>query len=441
MPGTVAIEALDSAAIALRLDAVRARTLALVDGLDGETLRRQHVSILSPMVWDLGHIGNFEELWLSRELGGRELLHEDYQRMYNAVLNPRPTREALPLPVGDALFDYLTEVRTRTLETLERADSLDPTELTANGFLYEMVVEHEEQHQETMLQALQILEAGPYRPAERRELPPPGFVTRDMVLVPAGPFQMGASGPAFAYDNEKERHRLDLPDFLIDRTLVTHGDYLAFVEEDGYRRRELWSEQGWAWLGENPAAAPANWRRLESGWRVRFMDREIELPFAKPVVHVCFHEAEAYARFLGKRLPTEAEWEKAALWDPSDERQRRYPWGEEPPAPNLANLDQLAFEPADVGSYPAGVSPHGVHQMVGDVWEWTSSAFTPYPGFHTFPYAEYSEIFFGDEYRVLRGGSWATRPAVARGTFRNWDFPVRRQIFAGFRCAADAGGQ
>ncbi len=158
----------------------------------------------------------------------------------------------------------------------------------------------------------------------------------------------------------------------------------------------------------------------------------------RPVVHVCYWEAEAYANFAGKRLPTEAEWEKAALWDPEAGRARPWPWGDEPPTPARANLDQLAFEPAEVGAYPAGVSAYGVHQMVGDVWEWTASDFAAYPGFVAFPYAEYSEIFFGSDYKVLRGGSWATRPAVARGTFRNWDYPIRRQIFAGFRCAQEA---
>ncbi len=171
---------------------------------------------------------------------------------------------------------------------------------------------------------------------------------------------------------------------------------------------------------------------------IRFMDRELPLPAERPVVHVCYWEAEAYASFAGGRLPTEPEWEKAALLDPQAGRARRYPWGDTAPEEHYANLDQLAFEPAEIGAYPEGVSAYGVHQMVGDVWEWTSSPFIAYPGFTAFPYPEYSEIFIGDPaYRVLRGGSWATRRAVARGTFRNWDLPIRRQIFAGFRCARD----
>jgi iron(II)-dependent oxidoreductase len=168
------------------------------------------------------------------------------------------------------------------------------------------------------------------------------------------------------------------------------------------------------------------------------MDRIDPLPACNPVIHVSYHEAEAYARFIGKRLPTEAEWEKAALWDPSVGRTRIYPWGDERPDRSRANLDQLAFEPTEVGAYPAGASAYGVEQMTGDVWEWTASNFAAYPGFIAFPYPEYSQIFFGDDYKVLRGGSWATRSQVARGSFRNWDLPIRCQIFSGIRCAADS---
>jgi len=155
------------------------------------------------------------------------------------------------------------------------------------------------------------------------------------------------------------------------------------------------------------------------------------------VVHVSFHEAAAYAAWAGKRLPTEPEWEKAARFDPATGRSRRYPWGDEDPSPERANLDQRHLQPAPVGAYPAGASPLGVHQLIGDVWEWTSSDFTPYPGFAAFPYDEYSLVFFGADYKVLRGGSFGTVAVACRGTFRNWDYPIRRQIFAGFRCARD----
>jgi iron(II)-dependent oxidoreductase len=304
-----------------------------------------------------------------------------------------------------------------------------------------MVAEHEEQHQETLLQCMQVLADPPYRPATRRSLPAGRKPARDMVTLPAGPFLMGWQRGGFAYDNEGTPHVVDLPAFRIDRFPVSHGEYLAFVEDGGYRRPELWHPLGWAFREQEGLAAPRHWRRGRGGsWLARFMD--VELPLAEAaervLVHVCWYEADAYARWAGKRLPTEAEWEKAALWDPATGTTRPWPWGEEPPAARLANVDQLAFAPAEVGAYPAGASPCGVEQLVGDCWEWTSSDFLPYPGFTAWPYDEYSKIFFGSDYKVLRGASWATRPAVARGTFRNWDFPIRRQVFAGFRCAEDA---
>ncbi len=430
-------------AIEARMEAIRERTLTLVAPLDWATLRRQHIPILSPMVWDLGHIGQFEEMWLSQAAGGRGPLVEGYQTMFDAVLHPRPTREKLALPADRArLMEYLGRAREAALAALHApSEGADPS-ILADGLVFELVAEHEEQHQETILQLLQVLgdrgrDDVPYVPPLRRPLPEPRDVRPGQVEVPGGSFLMGHAGPGFSYDNERETHEVDVPTFRIDRFPATCGEFAEFVEDGGYGRRELWSKAGWAWREETGSVAPRNWSRTGDGWSVRFMDRRVPLPGSKPVVHVTYFEAEAYARFAGRRLPTEAEWEKAARFDPATGDTRRWPWGDTPPTPRRANVDQLAFEPADIGAYPEGASPCGAEQMIGDVWEWTASDFTAYPGFRAHPYAEYSEVFFGDEYKVLRGGSWATRPAVARATFRNWDYPIRSQIFAGFRCAAD----
>jgi gamma-glutamyl hercynylcysteine S-oxide synthase len=190
---------------------------------------------------------------------------------------------------------------------------------------------------------------------------------------------------------------------------------------------------------EAQLVAPQFWQRDADGswWRRRFGVVE-PVPPDEPVCHVCFFEAEAYAAWAGRRLPTEAEWEKAARFDPATDRSRRYPWGDADPTPTHANLGQRHLQPAPVGAYPAGASPLGVHHLVGDVWEWTSSGWHPYPGFAVFPYPEYSQVFFGGDYRVLRGGSFGTDPSAIRSMFRNWDHPIRRQIFSGFRCARDA---
>ena len=261
----------------------------------------------------------------------------------------------------------------------------------------------------------------------------------EYAVIPAGPFVMGTDDRSFAYDNERPAHVVELARYRIDLAPVTNAQYLAFMLDGGYHRRELWTDAGWLWLKETGVWHPARWvLGADERWLERSFGRLAPLALDRPVGHVSWYEAAAYARWAGKRLPTEAEWEKAAAWDLETRVARRYPWGDMPPSENHANLDQRTFAPAAVGAYPRGRSFFGCHQMIGDVWEWTASDFAPYAGFAAFPYREYSEVHFGKGYKVLRGGSWATRPIAIRNTFRNWDLPQRRQIFAGFRCAADA---
>ena len=255
--------------------------------------------------------------------------------------------------------------------------------------------------------------------------------------MPGGAFRMG-SADVGALDNERPVHEVDVPAFWIDAAPVTNGQHRRFVEDGGYDEPRWWTDAGWKWRQEAGLVAPQFWRPDGGGWtRLQFGTVE-PLPDDEPVQHVGWHEADAYARWAGRRLPTEAEWEKAAVFEPDTGDSRRWPWGDEAPTERHANLGQRHLGPAPVGAYPAGVSAVGCHQMVGDVWEWTSSDFLAYPGFEWFPYAEYSDVFYGSEYKVLRGSSWATHPSVGRTTFRNWDLPIRRQIFAGFRTARDA---
>ena len=249
---------------------------------------------------------------------------------------------------------------------------------------------------------------------------------------------MGTTTEPWALDNERPAHDVEVPAFFIDAAPVTNGRYLAFIEAGGYDDPAFWSERGWTYRQRAGLVAPLHWLRDASGWHNRQFGRISPINPDEPVVHVCYFEAEAFAAWAGKRLPTEAEWEKAARWDPATGRSRRYPWGDDEPEARHANLGQRHLSPAPVGAYPDGASPLGVHQLIGDVWEWCSSDFDPYPGFVAFPYREYSEVFFGGDYKMLRGGSFGTDPAACRGTFRNWDYPIRRQIFSGFRCARDA---
>ena len=427
-------ESLLKAVLRQQMIEARVRTLALVAPVREEDMDRVHDTLMSPLDWDLGHIAAFEDLWLCQRVAGLPALRADLAEVYDATETPRVSRGDLPyLRVADAR-SFMNDVRERALGVLDSADvSPAADRLTADGFVWHMLIAHEQQHNETMLQTLRLAEPGVYRPPVAREVPSAGAPLRDMVHVPAGPFLMGDAGEDFAYDNERPRHEVDVPAFEIDRVPVTNAEYMEFLEDGGYRRREWWSEEGWAWRSEEEVERPLYWT---ADGRERRFDRVEEPPADLPVMHVSFHEAEAYARSRGKRLPTEAEWEKAAAWGPDEREPRRYPWGFDSPGRRRANLDQLAFGPAPVGAYPEGASAYGVLGMIGDAWEWTASDFTAYPGFKAFPYREYSEIFFGNEYKVLRGGSWATRPNTIRNSFRNWDYPLRRQIFCGFRCAA-----
>ena len=362
------------AAIADRLAGARQRTLELVEPLDDRQLNRVYSPLLSPLAWDLGHIANFEELWLVQTIGDREPLRGELGRFYDAIENPRRTRGELPILRDDELRSYLADVRERTLEVLDEveidADNADP--LLREGFVYEMLLAHELQHNETMLQLLMLVDD--YQlPAS---IQPPGALAGggETIRVEAGEYSIGAPGTGFAYDNERPAHQVELAGFEIERTPVSNGAYIEFIEDTG-------------------AGAPMYWEAAGDGdWFHTAMGRRDPIDPTAPVLHVSWEEADAFARWAGKRLPTEFEWEAAR-----------------------SELDGL-----------------------GAAWEWTSSHFLAYPGFEAFPYPEYSEAFFGDEHRVLRGASWATHPSVARPTFRNWDLPPRRQIFAGLRCARDA---
>jgi gamma-glutamyl hercynylcysteine S-oxide synthase len=361
-------------AIADRLAEARRRTYELIEPLDDEQLNRVYSPILSPLAWDLGHIANFEELWLVQTIGEREPLHGELGRFYDAIENPRKTRGELPILRDTELRSYLADVRERTLEVLDEAEidanAEDP--LLREGFVYEMLIAHELQHNETMLQLLQMVD-GYEPPGERLGA---AANVGEAVHVAAGEYEIGAGPTGFAYDNERPRHRIELAAFEIDREPVTNGAYVDYLEETGAEPPLYWERDG------------------EDGWVRTAMGRRDSVDRPHPVIHVSWHEADAFARWAGKRLPTEHEWEAAC--------------------PGLQN--------------------------VGRVWEWTSSDFLAYPGFEPFPYREYSQVFFGDTYKVLRGGSWATAPEVMRPSFRNWDLPQRRQIFSGIRCAKDADG-
>ncbi|MBV8429785.1 MAG: ergothioneine biosynthesis protein EgtB [Solirubrobacterales bacterium] len=410
------------------LEAARERTLALVAPFSEAELERVQSPLMSPLAWDLGHIAAFEDLWLVHRYADRPLLRADLIEVYDAMETPRAQRGELQFLGAAEAGEYLYEVRERTLAVIDERG-------TGDGLLHELVLRHEQQHNETMLQTLELarldpgLADGP--PAWPVAAPATGL---EFVVVDGGECTIGAPAAGFAYDNERPRHRTDVRRFQIGGHPITNASYLHFVEGGGYERREWWSDEGWAWKEQYDITRPGGWTPDHTGeWRLGHLE---ELDPRPPVVHVSWFEADAFARAHGLRLPTEVEWEKAATWNQELGAAQRYPWGNEAPIPGVhANVDLVERSPAPAGSYPAGASPAGAFGLIGDVWEWTASEFAGYRGFRARPYREYSEPFFGAGYRVLRGGSWATSARVATPTFRNWDFPQRRQIFSGFRVA------
>ena len=425
--------------ISWALDRARRRTLGLVDALSEADQCRQQSPLMSPLVWDLAHVGNYEEIWLQRALGGPPPIHPEYDDLYDAFRHPRAERPSLPLLGPTDAREYIAGVRRRALDVLGSVTFDGGERLLDRGFVYGMVIQHEQQHAETMLATRQLMGDRATPPAGTSPAPAgPGAVLPEEVSIEGGRIVIGTDLDPWAYDNERPAHAVDVAPFRMDTTPVTNARYLEFIESGGYDEPHWWSPEGWAWCREAGLVAPQFWERsVDDTWSVLRFGRRLPVAADEPVQHVCWYEADAYARWAGKRLPTEAEWECAAAWDPVEGAGRPYPWGAAEPTAGRANLGQRHAGPAAVGSYPEGASAAGCHQMIGDVWEWTASDFRPYPGFEPFPYREYSEVFWGHDHKVLRGGSWATDGVAARTTFRNWDFPIRRQIFAGFRCATD----
>lgn len=413
----------------------RETTLKLVADLHDQQLEVPLLGTVNPFRWELGHVAFFYDVFLLPALGERRFQLDGAEKLYDSFKIDHDDRWGLPLPSRQETLDYLARVQARVLARLEAAaDDAQTTYLTL------LSVIHEDMHAEAFAYMRQTLgyAAPPFGEAPR-EIgggPLPGDVE-----IPGGVFQLGATpGPYFTFDNEKWAHAVEVAPFRIARAPVTNAEYLGFVEDGGYRRPELWSHQGWLWRSKAGAQHPVYWARGGAGWLRRHYDRYVDLEPHHPVVHVGWFEAEAYCAWAKRRLPTEAEWEmaaSAAAAAPGGGK-RRYPWGDDPPTPERANLDGRHAGCVDVGAFPEGDSAFGCRQMIGNVWEWTASAFFPFPGYVVdAPYREYSAPWFGYR-KVLKGGAWATRPSFAWNTLRNFFTPDRRDAFAGFRtCAPD----
>ncbi|HEY9401238.1 MAG TPA: SUMF1/EgtB/PvdO family nonheme iron enzyme [Pyrinomonadaceae bacterium] len=450
------------------LEATRAATLRLFDTVTREEyLHESPGGGFRPVIWHLAHIGVFEAYWILQKVKGDDAPDARYERIFDPIATPR--EDSKNLPTRREMELYLSRVRSETLRYLEEAgseESASRSPLLNDGYIFQLVLEHERQHQETLAYLLYMLDPAKKRRAAGRDahdaltgdaqgasaspavtLPPPPVapVSRgDMVTVGAGEFLSGAPWRMFVYDNELPAHTVSLDAFKIDRLPTTNEEYAHFIKEGGYARREWWDEEGWGWRERENWTCPLYWttQGLDGDnahrWSVRTMFEEGALKSEHPVAGVSWYEASAYARFAGKRLPTEAEWEKAASWDAERGRKRLYAWGDDAPDDTRGNFDLRYWETTPVGSFPAGASGYGCLDMTGNVWEWTSEPFDGYEGFKPYPYPEYSEVWFDGDHRVLKGGSWATHPSILRTSFRNFFRRHFRIAFAGIRCASDA---
>ncbi len=425
----------------------RRRTFELVRDLSARQLMGPKLPIINPLLWEIGHQAWFQEKWVLRHACRQPMIRDDADSLWDSIEIPHSTRWDLPLPSYEDTLAYLTEVCRRVVEELLRGEP--GRELR---YFVRYTTFHEDMHTEAITYTRQTLG---YRQPKLSSLGDgQGFISAgeggagegpgpDDAEIPGGEFMLGAAqDEPFVFDNEKWAHRVNIEPFAIARRAVTQSEFAAFVDDGGYRRRELWSTEGWQWREEAGDSHPVYWRADSGGaWRRRHFDRWVSLEPALPVIHVNWFEAQAYCQWAGRRLPTEAEWEVAAAAGPDasgralDRRKRSFPWGDDPGALENVNMDWRGMGCIEVDAPGPGDSAFGCRHMIGNVWEWTDSVFLPYPGFEADPYKEYSEPWFGTR-QVLRGGSWATRSRMLRNTLRNFFTPERRDVLAGFRTCA-----
>ncbi len=413
------------------------RTLDLVAGLDEDQLMGPRLPIVNPLRWEIGHVAWFYEKFILRDLYGRAPIHPPGDEIYDSIAINHDVRWDLPLLSMPDTLDYIENVMDRCIARLEAGQASEQ-----DSYMYQFATFHEDMHTEAYTYSRQTL-AYP-EPRFTPGLAPGNSCAGGHggdALVPGGTFTLGSDPDApIVFDNEKWAYPVSFGPFAIAKAPVTNEEFAAFVDAGGYRRAEFWSDEGWKWLGASGAQHPVYWLRSGEGdWNIRQFDQVETLPLHQPVIHVNWFEANAYCSWAERRLPTESEWEAAALGEPASDglksKKRTYPWGETRPEPRYANLDGYALGCIDVGALPDGDSAFGCRQMLGNVWEWTSSTFAPFPGFSPDAYKDYSQPVFY-ETKVLRGGAWATRSRLITGRYRNFFTPDRRDVMAGFRTVA-----
>ncbi len=432
----------------------RSRTLALVGDLSDEQWLGPRLPIVNPLRWEIGHVAWFQEFWILRHFGKQSPILKNGDDHYDSARVGHDTRWDLPLLERAETLAYMQTVLERVIE---QANSAKPDMTVAQGYdadyFLNLVLLHEQMHDEAITYTRQTLSyPSPASDSDAKQIvnearsPHDADRTQANLFVPGdaefggGKFILGSpSCNRFVFDNEQLAHEVEIAPFLISRTAVSNLEFSDFVNDHGYQRRELWTAEGWQWRTSVRAEHPVYWFKEGNGrWLRRNFDEWVSLDERLPVIHVNWFEADAYCRWAGRRLPTEAEWELAASIEPdgnTTSHKRTFPWGDEALGSGRANLDSRALGCIPVDALPASDSASGCRQMIGNVWEWTASDFNAYPGFTAGPYKEYSEPWFGD-HKVLRGGCWATRSRLINNTYRNFYQPHRRDVWAGFRTCA-----
>jgi iron(II)-dependent oxidoreductase len=411
------------------LHEARQRTLQLVHDLDDEQMIGPLLPIVNPLRWEIGHVAWFQEYWVLRHLCGRPPIDQNGDALYDSAKVAHDTRWDLDLPSKSETIAYATRVLDDAKEYAGKRVSTD-----AEYFL-SLALFHEDMHDEAITYTRQTL-SYPAPSLVRTEPPTADPIASGDAFIPGRSFLLGNTAEeGFVFDNEQQPFHVDVEPFAISRTATTNAQFLAFVDDRGYERRELWSNDGWRWRHEAGAKHPVYWTFDGGEWWRRNFDKVVRLEHDLPVLHVNWYEADAYCRWAERRLPAEAEWEMAASTEPGSNQKRRFPWGDEPPTPSHANLDSRALGCVAVDALSAGDSAYGCRQMIGNTWEWTATDFMPYPGFIAGPYKEYSAPWFGN-HKVLRGGCWATRSRLIHNAYRNFYTPDRRDVWAGFRTCA-----
>lgn len=431
------------------LQTARRDTIALFDLASEAELHKSPGFGFRPVIWHLAHIGAFESYWIAQRMMNLAPIDERYERIFDPIKTPR--EQSKDLPTRREMENYLRLARETTLTYLDRADFQTEDALLRNGYVFDLALEHERQHQETLAYLLHLLEPSKKRfdPATNNQSSVTTLTNAassdEMIAFPAADFPLGATAERFAYDNEFPQHIVHVPSFKLARFPVTNERFADFIEANGYARPEFWDAEGWAWREKENVVRPLYWSRTSDKattsagkWSARRMFDETDLAPDHPVCGISWFEAQAYAKFAGKRLPTEAEWERAAAWNQATKAKRRYAWGDEEPDGARCNFNNDFWGTTPVNAFPSGAtSPEGCFDLNGNVWEWTASTFAGYPNFTAFPYREYSEEWFDSDHRVLKGGSWATRASLLRTSFRNFFRRPFRIAFAGVRLAAD----